>query len=75
MGSQSFDADVIIAGGGPCGLVLAHELGRRNIRTILFNDRPETSPHPQANATPSAHHGTLSPLGIRQARTCRRSTI
>ncbi len=45
------DTDVIIVGGGPCGLVLANELGRRNIRTILFNDRPDTSPHPQANAT------------------------
>lgn len=45
------DTDVIIVGGGPCGLVLAHELGRRNVRAILFNDRPDTSPHPQANAT------------------------
>ena len=45
------DADVIVVGGGPCGLVLAHELGRRNVHTVLFNDRPGTSPHPQANAT------------------------
>jgi 2-polyprenyl-6-methoxyphenol hydroxylase-like FAD-dependent oxidoreductase len=45
------DAAVIIAGGGPCGLVLANELGRRGIATLLLNDRPTTSPHPQANAT------------------------
>jgi 2-polyprenyl-6-methoxyphenol hydroxylase-like FAD-dependent oxidoreductase len=51
MSSPPLAADVIIAGGGPCGLVLANELGRRNVRTLLFNDRPSTSPHPQANAT------------------------
>lgn len=51
MRSKGFDADVIIVGGGPCGLVLAHELGRRDIRTLLFNDRADTSPHPQAGAT------------------------
>lgn len=45
------DADVIVSGGGPCGLVIACELGRRGIRTLLFNDRETTSPHPQANAT------------------------
>ena len=45
------DTDVVIAGGGPCGLVLALELGRRGIRTRLFNDRPGTTPHPAAGAS------------------------
>lgn len=45
------DFDIIIIGGGPCGLVLAHELGRRSVSTGLFNDRPATSPYPQAGAT------------------------
>ena len=49
--SERFDADVIIVGGGPCGLVLANELGQRGVSTILFNERATTSPHPQANAT------------------------
>src|ERR1700722_3058121 len=48
---MALDADIIIAGGGPCGLVLANELGRRGIATLLFNDRKTTSPYPQANAT------------------------
>ena len=31
--------DVLIAGGGPCGLMLAIELGRRGVRCLLVNDR------------------------------------
>jgi 2-polyprenyl-6-methoxyphenol hydroxylase-like FAD-dependent oxidoreductase len=45
------EVDVIIVGGGPSGLMLANELGRRDISVALFNDREETSPNPQANAT------------------------
>ncbi|MBT5430407.1 MAG: FAD-binding protein, partial [Rhodospirillaceae bacterium] len=45
------DADVIIVGGGPCGLMLAIELGQRGISVIVFNERAGTSPLPQANAT------------------------
>ncbi len=45
------NTDVVIAGGGPCGLMLAIELGRRGVRCLLVNDRPETAFNPQANAT------------------------
>src|SRR6476661_7840898 len=44
-------ADVIIVGGGPCGLMLANELGRRGISAVLINDKPSTAFNPQANAT------------------------
>jgi len=45
------NTDVLIAGGGPCGLMLANELGRRGIRTLLVDPKPGTAFNPQANAT------------------------
>ena len=43
--------DILIVGGGPCGLMLAIELGRRGIRTLLVDAKPDTAFNPQANAT------------------------
>lgn len=43
--------DVLIIGGGPCGLMLAIELGRRGVRASLVDDKPGTAFNPQANAT------------------------
>lgn len=45
------NTDVLIAGGGPCGLMLANELGRRGIATLLVDAKPSTAFNPQANAT------------------------
>jgi 2-polyprenyl-6-methoxyphenol hydroxylase-like FAD-dependent oxidoreductase len=45
------EVEVLIAGGGPCGLMLANELGRRGIRTLLVDMKPGTAFNPQANAT------------------------
>lgn len=45
------DTDVIIAGGGPAGLILAIELGRRGVSVALFDDDRADSFSPQANAT------------------------
>ena len=45
------ETDVLIAGGGPFGLTLACELGRRGVRTLLVDSKPGTAFNPQANAT------------------------
>lgn len=46
-----FDTDIIIVGGGPCGLMLANELGRRGVRAVVFNEGPDITDWPKANAT------------------------
>lgn len=51
MMNEVLRVDVLVAGGGPCGLMLANELGRRGIRTLLVDARPGTAFNPQANAT------------------------
>ena len=43
--------DVIIAGGGPSGLILASELGQRGISCLLLDMKASTAFNPQANAT------------------------
>lgn len=47
----ALDTDVLIAGAGPCGLMLANELGRRGIRCLVVDPKPGTAFNPQANAT------------------------
>src|SRR4051812_6478889 len=42
---------VVIVGGGPFGLMLANELGRRAIPVELFDRKPGTTQNVQANAT------------------------
>lgn len=45
------ECSVLIVGGGPCGLMLANELGRRGVTAILIDQKPTTAFNPQANAT------------------------
>ncbi|MCG2591714.1 FAD-dependent oxidoreductase [Ramlibacter sp. XY19] len=48
---QVLDTEVLVAGGGPFGLMLANELGRRGVRTLVVDAKPSTAFNPQANAT------------------------
>jgi 2-polyprenyl-6-methoxyphenol hydroxylase-like FAD-dependent oxidoreductase len=43
--------EVLIAGGGPCGLMLAIELARRGVDALLVDEKSDTAFNPQANAT------------------------
>ncbi|OLL31121.1 hypothetical protein BTH42_12960 [Burkholderia sp. SRS-W-2-2016] len=48
---ESIQVDVMICGGGPCGLMLANELGRRGVSVFLADEKATTAFNPQANAT------------------------
>src|SRR6516225_3339517 len=50
-GRPSQRCAVVIIGAGPCGLVLAIELGRRNISTVVLEEKVRPSRFPSANAT------------------------
>ena len=58
------ETDVIIIGGGPTGLVLAHELGRRGVRVVLLDDKPDTAILPAANATQARTMEHFRRLGL-----------
>lgn len=60
------ETDVLIAGGGPCGLMLANELGRRGIRCLLVDAKAGTAFHPQANATQARTMEHFRRLGFAQ---------
>jgi 2-polyprenyl-6-methoxyphenol hydroxylase-like FAD-dependent oxidoreductase len=49
--AQELNTEVLIAGGGPFGLMLALELGKRGVACLLVEPKPGTAFNPQANAT------------------------
>lgn len=65
--SHSLHTPVLIAGGGPCGLMLALELGRRNIACLLVEPKPGTAFNPQANATQARTMEHFRRLGLAEA--------
>ncbi|NRP90731.1 2,4-dichlorophenol 6-monooxygenase [Ensifer adhaerens] len=45
---MKYDCDILIAGGGPVGLALAGELGRRSVDTIIIDPKAGFHEHPRA---------------------------
>ena len=61
--------DVLIAGAGPCGLMLANELGLRNVPCLVVDPKATTAFNPQANATQARTMEHFRRIGIaRQIR-------
>lgn len=61
------NVDVLIAGAGPCGLMLANELGLRNVACLVVDPKPGTAFNPQANATQARTMEHFRRIGISQA--------
>ena len=62
--SFQIDTEVLIVGGGPCGLMLANELGRRGIACLVVDAKPGTAFNPQANATQARTMEHFRRLGL-----------
>ena len=63
---NKLECDVAIVGGGPAGLTLAIELGRRGVSCIVLDDKPGTTTNPQANATQARTMEHYRRLGFAQ---------
>lgn len=61
------DIPIVIAGGGPVGMLLGMELGARGIEFLLANDRPTTRVHPQAGTINSRTMEHFRRLGLSEA--------
>jgi monoamine oxidase len=49
--TEKWDCAVVIIGAGPCGLMLAIELGRRGVSAVVLEEKSTPSRFPSANAT------------------------
>ena len=56
--------DVLVAGAGPCGLMLANELGLRDVPCLVVDPKATTAFNPQANATQARTMEHFRRIGI-----------
>lgn len=61
---RELQVDVLIAGAGPCGLMLANELGLRNVPCLVVDPKATTAFNPQANATQARTMEHFRRIGI-----------
>jgi 2-polyprenyl-6-methoxyphenol hydroxylase-like FAD-dependent oxidoreductase len=64
MTDSIFDTPVLIAGGGPVGMVLALELARHEIHSILVERNNTTTSHPKMDLTNGRSMELFRRLGI-----------
>ncbi len=60
----ALQVDVLVAGAGPCGLMLANELGLRGVSCLVVDPKPSTAYNPQANATQARTMEHFRRIGI-----------
>ena len=58
------DTPVLIVGGGPVGLTLALGLARQGVRSLLINDRKETTTHPKLDVVNCRSMEIFRQLGL-----------
>jgi 2-polyprenyl-6-methoxyphenol hydroxylase-like FAD-dependent oxidoreductase len=56
--------DVLVAGAGPCGLMLANELGLRGVSCLVVDQKATMASFPQANATQARTMEHFRRIGI-----------
>lgn len=66
-GSRSDSYDVLVIGGGPCGLAAAIALGRCGVRTLLVEKHPSTSFHPRGHVVNARTMEILRTWGLEEA--------
>ncbi|APL95070.1 FAD-monooxygenase [Sphingomonas sp. BHC-A] len=58
------DVPVLIAGGGPVGMILSLELAHHGVRSILIERNPTTTRHPKMDLTNGRSMELLARLGV-----------
>ena len=66
---------MLIVGGGPCGLMLSNELGRRGVSAIMIDDKPGTAFNPQGRLSPGKMLPTAGACGMEQKHPGRRAAL
>ncbi|WP_108663141.1 bifunctional 3-(3-hydroxy-phenyl)propionate/3-hydroxycinnamic acid hydroxylase [Acuticoccus kandeliae] len=62
--TPALDADIIVVGAGPTGLVLANLLGQRGVRTLLLERSATTVQEPRAVSIDDESMRTMQAIGV-----------